>query len=192
MHLRALSFVLCAALLAVLAAAPPVRAQGAVDAPAAPARVRLMADYVDTVKVAGGREESRRIKVYFDYDRGIARQTTEDAAGMVIEDKVIPGTSVRPSAKEFEEAVAIVRGDRILGGMLTRVNAVPDGGFLLEEAEGRVCGPRSRCLHVFWLSPDRVGLVRWTVVDLVRRAIAYRAYVAPETIAAMEKEGVAR
>jgi len=192
MHLRALSLVLCVAVLAGVAAAPPVRAQGALAGPVAPARVRLLADWVDTVKVDGGREESRRFKIYFDYDKGIARQTTQDSAGALLEDKVIAGTNVRPTDQEFQEAVAIVRADRILGGMLTRVNAVPDGGFLLEEPEGRVCGPRSRCLHVMWLSPDRIGTVRWTVVDLVRQAIAYRAYVAPETIAAMEQEGVAR
>lgn len=191
MHLRALSFVLCAAVPAGLAAAPPVRA-GDTQAPTVTARVRLLRNYVDFVKLPGGGEESRRIKIYFDYDRGIARQTTENAAGTVLEEKIISGTEVRPTAQEFAEAVAIVRADRILGGMLTRVNAVPDGGFLLEEPEGRVCGPRSRCLHVMWLSPDRVGTVRWTVVDLVRQAIAYRAYVAPETIAAMEQEGVAK
>ncbi len=53
--------------------------------------------------------------------------------------------------------MAIVRADRVIGGMLARVKAVPDGGFLLEEGEGKACGPRSRCVHVLWMSPDRVG-----------------------------------
>jgi hypothetical protein len=188
MRLRALSFVLCACVLAGLAAAPPpAQAAGATAqavAPAAEPRVRVFADYVDTVKV-GDHEETRRIVVTFDYDQGIARQAIHDAAGVLLEDRIIAPTNVRPTPEEFAEAVAIVRADRVLGAMFTRVGAVPDGGFLLEEAEGRACGPRTRCLHVFWLSPDRVGLVRWTVVDLVKRQIAYRAYVPPETIEAM-------
>ena len=194
MRKPSLCFVLCACLLAGAAAVPPpANAQGALAAPAVAAapRVRVFADYIDTVKV-GDREETRRIKLSYDYDKGIARQTVQDSMGALLEDKVISGTNIRPTDQEFQEAVAIVRADRIIGGMVTRVNAVPDGGFLLEEAEGRVCGPRSRCLHVFWLSPDRVGLVRWTVVDLVKQQIAYRAYVAPETIAAMQQDGVAR
>ncbi len=145
---------------------------------AAEPRVRLLREYKDSVKV-DGRDETRYVRLYFDYTAGTTRQTVQDAKGLLLEDKVIAGQP-RPTEEEFAEAIAIVRADRILGGMLARVKAVPDGGFILEEGEGKACGPRTRCLHVFWLSPDRVGLVRWTIADLVSQTVAYRAYHPPE------------
>jgi len=39
------------------------------------------------------------------------------------------------------------------------------------------CGPGSRCLQIQILTPDNLGLLRWTVVDLVQRRIAYPVYV---------------
>jgi hypothetical protein len=141
-------------------------------------RVRLLREYRDSVKV-DGREETRVVRLYFDYSAGTTRQTVQDTLGAVIEDRIIDGQP-RPTDEEIAEAIAIVRGDRILGGMLARVKAVPDGGFLLQEPGGKACGPRTRCLQIFWLSPDRVGLVRHTVVDLVSQTIAYRAYRPPD------------
>jgi hypothetical protein len=141
-------------------------------------RVRLLREYKDSVKV-DGREETRYVRLYFDYGAGTTRQTVLDDKGVVLDDKIISGQP-RPTDEEIAEAIAIVRADRILGGMLAGVKAIPDGGFLLEEGEGKACGPRTRCLQVFWLSPDRVGLVRWTVVDLVAQTIAYRSYHPPE------------
>ena len=153
-------------------------AAGAAGAKAAP-RIHLMADYTDTVKV-NGREEVRRFKVFFDYTEGVGRRLTYDAGGALLNEEVLPHGEPRPSDADFAEAVTVVRADRILGGMVNRVKAVPDGGFALVEGEGKACGPGTRCIHVLWLSPDRVGLVRWTVVDLVRQSIVYRAYTAPE------------
>jgi hypothetical protein len=144
----------------------------------ADSRVRLLRAWDETIKV-DGREEMRQVRIYFDYDRGVARQTVADASGAILEDAIVQGAP-RPTEEEIAEAIAIVRADRILGAMLTRVKAVPDGGFLLQEPEGKACGPRTRCLHVFWFSPDRVGLVRWTVVDLVRQSIAYTHYTPPD------------
>jgi hypothetical protein len=151
----------------------------------AESRIRLLREYRDSVKV-DGKDEVRYIKLYFDYTAGVTRQTVQDAKGVLIEDKILEGQP-RPTDEEFAEAIAIVRADRIVGGMLARVKAVPDGGFSLVEGEGKACGPRSRCVHVFWLSPDRVGLVRWTVVDLVKQTIAYRAYRAPDETTSVEE-----
>jgi hypothetical protein len=184
MRLRALIYAS-----ALLAAGSPSWAQetatGAAGSKAAP-RIELMADYADTIKV-DGRDEVRRFKVFFDYTEGVGRRLTYDASGALLREEVLPHGEPRPSDADFAEAVAIVRADRIIGGMVARVKAVPDGGFALVEGEGKACGPRSRCIHVLWLSPDRVGLVRWTVVDLVKQAIAYRAYQAPENPPALEE-----
>lgn len=157
---------------------------GSDGAKAAP-RIRLLRAYDEFVKV-DGREERKRVELYFDYTDGVAREVVYDASGARIADRPVAGQP-RPTDEEIAEAISIVRADRVLGGMLARVKAVPDGGFILTEGEGKACGPRSRCLHVFWLSPDRVGLVRWTVVDLVKQAIAYRAYHAPDEIASTEE-----
>lgn len=183
--MRPAAALLCATGLLAMGAA--VHAQDAVlgaSVAKAEPRVRLLQEYRDSVKV-DGRDETRVVRIYFDYSAGTTRQTVQDAHGAVIEDKIVNGQP-RPTDEEIAEAIAMVRGDRILGGMLARVKAVPDGGFLLQEPAGKPCGPRTRCLQVFWLSPDRVGLVRHTVVDLVSQAIVYRAYHPPDEVAGGE------
>jgi hypothetical protein len=157
---------------------------GEAEVKAAP-RVRLIRAYDEFVKV-DGREERKRVELFFDYTAGTAREVVYDAAGARIAERPVAGQP-RPTPEEIAEAIAIVRADRVLGGMLARVKAVPDGGFVLSEGEGKACGPRTRCLHVFWFSPDRVGLVRWTVVDLVRQTIAYRTYHAPDELGLVEE-----
>jgi len=153
--------------------------------PASGHRVRVLKTWEDTVKL-DGRDTSRRVELSFDYTDGVARQVVYDEKGQLVSSTDMTNGPPRPSAKEFEEAVALVRADRLLGRVMARTKAVPDGGFLLEEAEGRACGPRTRCLHVLWLSSDRVGLVRWVVVDLVKQEIVYRSYAPPEGAVIME------
>jgi hypothetical protein len=171
--------ILCAGALLMMGG-PAVHAQDATNAETAkpPARVRLLQEYRDSVKV-DGREETRHVQIFFDYNAGTTRQTVTSESGAVIEERLVDGQP-RPTDDEIAEAIAIVRADRIIGGMVARVKAVPDGGFLLQEPEGKACGPHTRCLQIFWLSPDRIGLVRNTVVDLVSQTIAYRSYHAPE------------
>jgi hypothetical protein len=179
--------ILCAGALFLTAGAES-QAQDAVlsaDTEQAAPRVRLLRAYDEFVKVDGV-EHRNRVELFFDYTQGVAREVVYDSAGARVSDRAVPGQP-RPTEEEIAEAIAIVRADRVIGGMIARVKAVPDGGFILTEAEGKACGPRSRCLHVFWLSPDRAGLVRWTVVDLVKQAIAYRAYHAPDEIAPSEE-----
>ena len=51
-----------------------------------------------------------------------------------------------------------------------------EGGFLLDEAAGKACGPGSRCIQIQMVSADGYGLVRWVVVDLNKRQMAYSLY----------------
>ena len=179
--------ILCAGALLTMtgaAAAAQDLAAGAAGAKAEP-RIRLLKTWDDSVMV-NGQYEVRHIKLYFDYTEGVGRRLTYDGSGALLETKAMTSGQPRPSDEEFLEAVDIVRADRILGGMVARVKAVPMGGFALVEGEGKACGPRSRCVHVVWMSPDRVGQVRWTVVDLVKQAIAYRAYTPPDNAAASD------
>ena len=152
-------------------------------------RTRVMSDITDTIK-KNGADVFRRYRIVFDYTAGVGRQYTYDAAGTLLQEEALPHGEPHPSTQDFDDAVALVRADRIIGGMVNRIKAVPDGGFALAEGEGKPCGPGSRCVHVLWLSPDRMGLVRWTVVDLVKQAIVYPAYVPPEY--APPSEGVTK
>jgi len=63
---------------------------------------------------------------------------------------------------------------------MKRFHAVLEGGFVIEEGRGKACGPRSRCLLIQVLSPDRSGLIRAMGVDLVKRNIPYRTFVPSE------------
>jgi hypothetical protein len=142
-------------------------------------RTRVLKVWQDTVKV-DGKDVPRRYEIVFDYGQGQASINTYDEKGTLLGTKAMTGGQPRPSDEEIAEAFGLVRTDPVLGRIMARTKAVPEGGFLLEEGEGRACGPRSRCLHTLWLSPDRRGLIRWVVVDLVRQAVAYPSYTAPD------------
>jgi hypothetical protein len=103
----------------------------------------------------------------------------------------------RPSAEEIAEAVSIIEADPRLSRIVQRAKPVYDGGFVLEEAKGFACGPRTRCLQMQLLTgADRLGLLRWVVVDLTRQAVAYPNFGAVERARQMTlpraRPGVAR
>ena len=70
----------------------------------------------------------------------------------------------------------MIRNDPELGAMSQKVGAHFDGGFILNEAEGKPCGPGTRCIQVFMLSQSRWGLQRHSAVDMRERRIAHRSF----------------
>lgn len=155
------------------------RAGQANDAPTKGAsRLRVLRSWTETVKVGGG-ELPRRVDIVFDYKQGVALERSYDASGRLTQERMLDGAP-KPSLEEIADAYGIVRADAEIGRIVERIQAVLEGGFLLQEGEGQPCGPRTRCLQVQLLGPTRVGLVRWVVVDLVTRAIAYPTYTPAE------------
>lgn len=147
-------------------------------------RVRVLRAWDETIKV-DGQDVPRRVEIVFDYDRGEARQVARLPGGQV-EQMLLLHEQPAPTAEEFEEAVALLRADSMLGRVLSRTRGEPTGGFILEEASGP-CGPRTRCLQILVVTPRGYGLQRRVVVDLARRSIVYRAYTPSES-----GEGVSR
>lgn len=158
-----------------LLAAAALPGESGVDLTSRP--VRLLRTWDETVKLPGGREYVRRVELVFDYGRGVAQEKYSTADGRLYGKRDIKQSQPSPSLAEIEEAKGIVRRDSELGRIVAGKRAVLEGGFILEEGRGRPCGPGSRCLQIQILSPDREGLVRWAVVDLVNRRIPYPLYV---------------
>ena len=138
-------------------------------------RQRVIRAWQDTVKTPEG-EVARRVEVVFDYAQGVAFENAYDASGRRL-GSVALARQPRPSQEEIDEAVAILRADAYVGRILSRTGGIPEGGFILEERAGQACGPRTRCLQILIVSPDRRGLLRRVVVDLTKGLVAYRAYV---------------
>lgn len=142
------------------------------------ARQRVLRAWWESVKL-NGEDVLRRSEIIFDYSAGVARQRIYDVDGKLLSSRRI--SQPRPSAEEIAEAVSIIEADPKLSRIVQRVKPVYDGGFVLEEAKGFACGPGTRCLQMQLLTgADRVGLVRWVVVDLTRQAVAYPNYGAVE------------
>jgi hypothetical protein len=147
-------------------------------------RLRLIKSWPED-PVVDGRAVPGRVEIWFDYTAGVAiHKVVANAKGSGGADKVIksrtlaPGLGLpRPSDEEIAEAMDLVRADKEMARVIAATHAVLDGGFQLLEAAGSPCAPGSRCLKVQLMSPDRVGIVRNVVVDLVTQAIVYRAYV---------------
>jgi hypothetical protein len=156
--------------------AAPALPEDVVDRTSRP--VRLLRSWDETVKAPNGREYVRRVAVVFDYGKGFAQERYSYGDDpRVYGRRNIKQSQPSPSPEEIAEAQDLVRQDPELGRIVARKNAVLEGGFILEEGKRRRCGPGSRCLQIQLLSPDREGLVRWTVVDLVKREIAYPVFV---------------
>jgi hypothetical protein len=139
--------------------------------------IRLLRSWQETIKAAAGREYVRRVELVFDYRNGVAREDYYTLEGKLAGSREIRQNQPSPSPEEIAEAKNLILSDRELARIVERRAAVLEGGFLLEENRGLPCGPGSRCLQIQLLSPDRSGLVRWTVVDLVSRRIPYPVHV---------------
>jgi hypothetical protein len=140
-------------------------------------RTRVLRSWPEDVTV-GEKTVSGRIDIVYDYDRGVATWLTIDDKGKVVDSKeMAPGHGVpRPTPEEIAEAQDIVRADVKLERILRATKATMQGGFLLDEAAGKACGPGSRCIQIQMVSADGYGLVRWVVVDLNKRQMAYSLY----------------
>ncbi len=161
--------------LAGLLAAATAFADSAVTRTSRP--VRLLRSWDEPIKAPNGREYVRHVELVFDYGKGIARERYSYG-----DDRLMYGTrdikqsQPGPSPEEIAEAKELVLQDAELSRIVARRSAELEGGFILEEARGP-CGPRTRCLQIQILTTDRLGLLRWTVVDLVTRKVAYPVYV---------------
>jgi hypothetical protein len=168
--------------LAIGATILPAPARAADEpAPAAVTRtsrpVRLLRSWQETIKGAAGREFARRVDLVFDYEKAVARELYFTADGRAWGGREIRQMQPQPSAEEIAEARELILQDREVGRIAARRSAQFNGGFLLEEARGMPCGPGTRCIQLQLLTSDHSGLLRWTVVDLVQRRIAYPVYL---------------
>jgi hypothetical protein len=141
--------------------------------------VRLLRTWYDSVKTPQG-DVPRRVDVVYDYDHAAAYERSYTLEGRLMLSRRIRINPPQPSPEEIEEAHAIVRADPELARIITRLRADLVGGFLNEERAGRPCGPGTRCVIVQVLSPDHSGLIRFTVVDLVKQRIAYSSFTPSE------------
>ncbi|HEX6736854.1 MAG TPA: hypothetical protein VF310_01145 [Vicinamibacteria bacterium] len=146
--------------------------------PNAPARQRVLRTWWHTEKVKG-QEVRYRSEVVFDYVAGAASQKDYDIDGRLVNSNRI--AQPRPSAEEIAEAVSIIQADAKLAPIVEQAQPIYEGGFVLEEGKGYACAPGTRCLQIMLLSRgDRMGLLRWVVVDLARQTVAYPNYGAVE------------
>jgi hypothetical protein len=143
---------------------------------AAPARTGVLKSWDDTIK-QGGRDVARHVNIVFDYRAGIAWEYAYDEAGRPLSSRRLTANLPRPTPEEIAEAVEIIRGDLVVGRIMSRANARPEGGFLLEEESGQACGPRTRCVQLLLMAEHSAGLLRRVVVDLTKRRLAYASYV---------------
>jgi hypothetical protein len=116
------------------------------------------------------------MELTYDYNRGISIVRGYSDTGALVSEQTYD-RGPRPTEEEMQEAVGLLMADEQIGSIMRSRSAVVEGGFLLSEPAGQPCGPRTRCLQIQLLSPDRVGLIRWSVVDLNKRAVVYPVYV---------------
>ncbi|MEM8598563.1 MAG: hypothetical protein AAGF99_01470 [Bacteroidota bacterium] len=157
-------------LLVAVLFAPVTLAQDSADEPRE--RTRVLRAWSEPVKLDDGARAIYSHEVIFDYETGETRQVVRDEAGSVVAD--FPVQQIRPTPEEFDEAVAILMAQPVFQSLRTTRPFEADGGFILVQEEGQACGPGSRCLQIDLLdATDRRQRVRYVVVDLVSRTVAY-------------------
>ncbi|HYX19220.1 MAG TPA: hypothetical protein VFA98_00030 [Thermoanaerobaculia bacterium] len=160
-----------AALTAAATAYAPAAAQSSGEVTETSRPLRLLRSWEETVKLAGGAEEPRRVQVFFDYDKGAGYEAYSTLDGEPLGTMTLGLGHPSPSQVEIDEAFRLVREDPEFARIFRRFKVVFEGGFILTEGRGRPCGPGSRCLRVFLLSSDRAGTIRQVVVDLVKQRV---------------------
>ena len=154
------------------AAASEQLAQRAIAHPDLPERAaghRLVPIRV-TAETAGDSSDTARTTVsvvVFDHTALAARRIALDpATNRLLLNEPLAGRPQR-SDREMAEAIAIVRRDRVLRGLLD-AGAVLDGGFIVDDPGGS----RRRMIQLKMVRADRRVLLRSIVVDLTRNEIA--------------------
>src|SRR5262245_47916154 len=130
-------------------------------------RIRLVRSWPEPVTV-NGKTALGRMEILFDYDQGVAIERLLAADGTVVSSTVRKKGegAPRPTPEEITEAMDMVRADEELARIIDRTGAELDGGFILNERPGKPCGPGTRCIQIQIQTADRMGLIRWVVVDL--------------------------
>lgn len=141
-------------------------------------RVRIVRSWPEPVTV-NGKTGLGRVEIAFDYDQGVAIERVIGADGTVVSTTVRKKGegAPRPTPEEIEQAYDMVRADPELARIIDQADAQLDGGFILNEEAGKPCGPGTRCIQVQMLTQDRLGFIRWVVVDLAQERFAYRTYL---------------
>jgi hypothetical protein len=159
-----------AAIAAVFSLAMPAPAE------AVEQQTRVLRAWDETIQL-DGRAVKGRIELVFDYEQGLGFEHVFGPDGNLVERR--PGPRIpTPSREEIDVAIDIVTRDPVLGQVIGDLQAYVDGGFILDEAAGRACGPGTRCLQIFAFrrGAGEVPLFR-AVVDLTKNrsdAIVYR------------------
>jgi hypothetical protein len=141
-------------------------------------RIRVVRSWPEPV-TSGGKTALGRVEIAFDYDEGVVIERVIAADGKVVSTTVRrKGEGApRPTPEEIEEAKEMVRADAELSRVIDQAGAQLDGGFILNEAQGRPCGPGTRCVQIQIETADGLGFIRWVVVDLTKQSFAYRTYM---------------
>jgi hypothetical protein len=136
-------------------------------------RTRVLRVWSDVSK-AGQGSRRRAVVLLRDYDAGVAREITIDLSSGTIGTRELRG--IQPSAEEIEEAMAIVRSDRILA----RLSADPKlgliGGFHRRSSEADDPCAREVCLEFGFMKPNYRGPERYVVVNLTRGSVAHHDF----------------
>lgn len=136
-------------------------------------RTRVLRVWSDAVK--GEKGTSRRnIVLVRDYDAGVAREISTDAAGGSLEVRELRG--VQPSAEEVEEGMAIVRRDPALTRFVRNPELQLLGGFHNRSTYSDDPCATEICLDFAFMRPNYAGPARYVIVNLTRGVVAHHDF----------------
>jgi hypothetical protein len=136
-------------------------------------RTRVLRVWSDAVKTEKGTSR-RNIVLVRDYDAGVAREISGDAAGGSLEVRELRG--VQPSAEEIEEGMAIVRRDPALARLVGNAGLELLGGFHNRSTYSDDPCSREICFDFAFMRPNYEGPERYVIVNLTRGVVAHHDF----------------
>jgi len=136
-------------------------------------RTRVLRVWSDAVKSEKGTTR-RNVVLVRDYDAGVAREISADAAGGSLEVRELRG--VQPSAEEIAEGMAIVRRDPALARFVGNPELELLGGFHNRSIYSDDPCSREICLDFAFMRPNYEGPERYVIVNLTRGVVAHHDF----------------
>lgn len=138
-------------------------------------------EYVDMNKV-NGKDEYARVRLSWDYDKGMTIVETFDMNHNPISTKEEPGLTPNATEQETARAIALVKAEPKLKSVVNQPGLFFHSGFIYRDGRDKFCGAFSRCVHVFVSGGDDSGVpLGHAIVDLMRDSVVH-PFFAPEEI----------
>lgn len=138
-------------------------------------------EYVDMNKV-DSKDVYTRIRMFWDYDRGVTVVETFDMDKNLLSTVDEPGLTPNATEEEIARAIELTKAEPQLRDIVSRPGIFFHAGFIYRDGSDSVCAAHSRCIHVFVSGGADSGIpLAHAIVDLMTDKVVHPFFAPEET-----------